>query len=120
MNFKHFNYIFRHAGIYTTEEATMITKDKLLKLQSLYIDQFQRLHHVLKEKRRQYLIDIRREREKLCSIHDQYKDSPKERKLYEKLKALNHYHKKYGVEAILHRKCLEKRAKVKIIWLYLE
>lgn len=103
--------LLKHAGIYTVEEATMITKEKLIRLQTLYIDQFHRLQHVLKEKRRRYLHDLRREREQYCSIHDQVKDSPKERKLYEKLKALNHYHRKYGMEAILHRKYLEKRAK---------
>lgn len=103
--------LLKHAGIYTVEEATMITKEKLIRLQTLYIDQFHRLQHVLKEKRRRYLHELRREREQYCSIHDQVKDSPKERKLYEKLKALNHYHRKYGVEAILHRKYLEKRAK---------
>nr|XP_029735167.1 KAT8 regulatory NSL complex subunit 2-like isoform X1 [Aedes albopictus] len=103
--------LLKHAGIYTAEEATMITKEKLIRLQTLYIDQFHRLQHVLKEKRRKYLNDIRREREQYCSIHDQVKDSPKERKLYEKLKALDHYHRKYGMDAILHRKYLEKRAK---------
>lgn len=103
--------LLKHAGIYTAEEATMITKEKLIRLQTLYIDQFHRLQHVLKEKRRRYLHELRREREQYCSIHDQVKDSPKERKLYEKLKALNHYHRKYGMDAILHRKYLEKRAK---------
>ncbi|EAT43746.1 AAEL004832-PA [Aedes aegypti] len=103
--------LLKHAGIYTAEEATMITKEKLIRLQTLYIDQFHRLQHVLKEKRRRYLHEVRREREQYCSIHDQVKDSPKERKLYEKLKALDHYHRKYGMDAILHRKYLEKRAK---------
>ncbi|XP_055602414.1 KAT8 regulatory NSL complex subunit 2 isoform X2 [Uranotaenia lowii] len=103
--------LLKHAGIYTAEEATMITKEKLIRLQALYIDQFHRLQHVLREKRRRYLHDLRKERETYCSIHDQVKDSPKERKLYEKMKAFNHYHKKYGMESILHRKYLEKRAK---------
>ncbi|XP_055538669.1 KAT8 regulatory NSL complex subunit 2 [Wyeomyia smithii] len=103
--------LLKHAGIYTAEEATLITKEKLIRLQTLYIDQFHRLQHVLKEKRRQYLHELRREREQYCSIHDQVKDTPKERRLYEKLKALNHYHNKHGMEAILHRKYLEKRAK---------
>lgn len=59
---------FRHAGIYTTEEATAITKEKLKRLQSLYIDQFQRLQHVLKEKRRNYLHSVKREKETLCEF----------------------------------------------------
>lgn len=43
------------------------------------------------------------------SIHDQPKDTIRERKLYEKLKALNKYHKRNGVEAILYKKFKEKR-----------
>lgn len=103
--------LLKHAGIYTTEEATMITKQKMMRLQVLYMEQVLRLQHVLKEKRRKYLQAIRKERETLCSIHDQPKETPQERKLYEKLKALNHYHKRHGVEAVLQRKFLEKRNK---------
>jgi KAT8 regulatory NSL complex subunit 2 len=33
-----------------------------------------------------------------------------EQKLYEKLRSLNHYHKRSGVEAVLHKKALERRA----------
>lgn len=43
------------------------------------------------------------------SIHDQPKESIRERKLYEKLKALNKYHKRNGHEAILYKKFVEKR-----------
>lgn len=43
------------------------------------------------------------------SIHDQSKDTIRERKLYEKLKALNKYHKRNGIEAILYKKFKEKR-----------
>ncbi|XP_055700719.1 KAT8 regulatory NSL complex subunit 2 isoform X2 [Phlebotomus papatasi] len=103
--------LLKHASIYTTEEATMITKQKLIRLQSLYVDQFERLHHVLREKRRKYLHSLRRERETYCSIHNQSRDTPRERRLYRKLKALNQYHKKHGVEAVLHRKRLERRNK---------
>lgn len=58
---------FRHAGIYTRQEAIFISENKLTKLQGLYIDQINRLHHILKEKRRQYLHAIRKEREVLCT-----------------------------------------------------
>jgi len=53
-------YIFRHAGVYTAEEIALVFRDKLIRLQSLYIDQFKRLHHRLREKRRQYLHTMRR------------------------------------------------------------
>ena len=55
----------RHAGVYTSEEVALITRDKLIRLQSLYIDQFKRLQHLLKEKRRRYLHTVRAERERL-------------------------------------------------------
>lgn len=47
----------------------------------------------------------------LGSIHDQPKQTVAERKLYEKLKALNHYHRRHGMEAVLHKKFKEKRSK---------
>lgn len=84
-----------------------------MRLRALYIDQLFRLKHVLREKRRAYLHALRTERESLCSIHDQTKDTISERKIYQKLKALNKYQRRNGVEAILHKKFLEKRQKVR-------
>uniref|UniRef100_A0A182QD86 KAT8 regulatory NSL complex subunit 2 n=1 Tax=Anopheles farauti TaxID=69004 RepID=A0A182QD86_9DIPT len=101
----------KHAGIYTAEEVTRITKEKLTRLQTLYIEQVHRLQHVLRERRRSYLKEQRAERDIHCSIYDQIKQTPRERLLYEKLKGLYRYHRKHGVEAILQRKYLEKRAK---------
>lgn len=83
-----------------------------MRLRSLYIDQLYRLKHVLREKRRNYIHALRTERETLCSIHDQAKDTIAERKMYEKLKALNKYQRRNGVEAIMYKKFLEKRQKV--------
>ncbi|XP_021916698.1 KAT8 regulatory NSL complex subunit 2 isoform X2 [Zootermopsis nevadensis] len=101
---------FKHAGVYTTEEVTLVTRDKLIRLQSLYIEQFRRLQHVLKERRRRYLHALKREKETLSSIYNQSRESVREQKLYEKLRSLNHYHKRSGVEAVLHKKALERRA----------
>lgn len=103
---------FKYANVYTLEEISTITKEKLIRLQSLYLEQFKRLRHILKEKRRDYIHALQREKETLCSIANQPRNSIKEQNLYEKLKSLNHYHKRYGVEAILHKKALEKRAAV--------
>lgn len=100
----------KHAGIFQIEEVVKISQEKMIKLQSLYIDQFQRLQKVLREKRRSYMYGVKREKEIYSNIFDQYRDSPRERKLYEKFKAMNHYHqRKHGVEAVLHKKYLEKR-----------
>ncbi|XP_018371937.1 PREDICTED: KAT8 regulatory NSL complex subunit 2 isoform X1 [Trachymyrmex cornetzi] len=102
----------RHAGIFTAEEVIYIAREKLIRLQSLYIDQFRRLQYILKEKRRKYLLALKKEKETLCSIYSQKRETAKEKKLYEKLKALNRYHRRSGVEAILYRKSLERRAQV--------
>lgn len=101
----------KHAGAYTVDEIVTISKDKMQQLQSLYIDQFQRLQYVLREKRRQYLVDLKKEKETYSSIHDQLKDSPRERKLYKNLKAMNRYHRRHGTEALLHKQHLEKKQK---------
>ncbi|XP_011342977.1 KAT8 regulatory NSL complex subunit 2 isoform X2 [Ooceraea biroi] len=102
----------KHAGIFTAEEVIYIAREKLIRLQSLYIEQFRRLQYLLREKRRKYLLTLKKEKETLCSIHNQTKESAKEKKLYEKLKALNRYHRRSGVEAILYRKSLERRAQI--------
>jgi len=101
--------VLKHAGIYTIDEVATISKNKMQRLQSLYIDQFQRLQYVLREKRRCYLQAVKKEKEVYSNINDQLKDSPKERKLYNKLKALNHHHKRFGTESLLYRQFMEKR-----------
>lgn len=55
----------RHAGVYTAEEVALIAREKLIRLQSLYIDQFKRLQHLLKEKKRRYLHSRKVEHETL-------------------------------------------------------
>ena len=57
--------ICRYAGVYTAEEVALIMRDKLIRLQSLYIDQFKRLQHIMKEKRRKYLHTHKQEKETL-------------------------------------------------------
>ncbi|XP_017846870.1 KAT8 regulatory NSL complex subunit 2 isoform X2 [Drosophila busckii] len=101
----------KHAGVYTRAEAVRLSEQKLIKLQGLYRDQLVHLQHVFKQRRRSYMHDIRRERETYCSIHDQLKETPHERKLYEQLKALNGYHRRQGMEAVLYKKMKEKRTR---------
>jgi hypothetical protein len=50
--------------VYTSEEVIRIMRDKLIRLQKLYIDQFQRLRYVLKEERRGYRMAVKREQVK--------------------------------------------------------
>lgn len=58
-------FFLRHAGVYTAEEVALITREKLIRLQSLYIDQFKRLQHLLKEKKRRYLHNRKMEHESI-------------------------------------------------------
>ena len=72
-------------------------RDKLIRLQKLYIDQFQRLQYLLKEERRQYRNSLRKEHEAdLMSIQRQPKETLEDKVAYEQLKALNHYNKPAG------------------------
>ncbi|XP_010792417.1 LOW QUALITY PROTEIN: KAT8 regulatory NSL complex subunit 2-like [Notothenia coriiceps] len=104
----------RHAGVYTAEEVALITREKLIRLQSLYIDQFKRLQHLLKEKKRRYLHNRKVEHETLGSslLTGPEGLSMKERENLKKLKALRRYRRRYGVEALLHRRLRERRQAV--------
>lgn len=60
--------LFRHAGVYTAEEVVYVTREKMMRLQSLYILQFKRLQYILREKRRMYLHALKKEKETLCKL----------------------------------------------------
>jgi len=97
----------KHAGVFTGEEVMRTMRDKLIRLQKLYIEQFGRLGHQLREGRRKYLAQVREEREAgIMNISSQPKDSAQ----YNKLKALTHYHAPAGREALLAGRLREKRA----------
>ncbi|XP_028266684.1 KAT8 regulatory NSL complex subunit 2 isoform X2 [Parambassis ranga] len=104
----------KHAGVYTAEEVALITREKLIRLQSLYIDQFKRLQHLLKEKKRRYLHSRKVEHETLgrSLLTGPEGLSMKERENLKKLKALRRYRRRYGVEALLHRQLRERRQAV--------
>ncbi|XP_068777399.1 KAT8 regulatory NSL complex subunit 2 isoform X4 [Struthio camelus] len=101
----------KHAGVYTAEEVALIMREKLIRLQSLYIDQFKRLQHLLKEKKRRYLHSRKGEHE---AIGNSLLTGPeglmaKERENLKRLKCLRRYRQRYGVEALLHRQLKERR-----------
>ncbi|KAM4702408.1 KAT8 regulatory NSL complex subunit 2 [Discoglossus pictus] len=101
----------KHAGVYTAEEVTLIMREKLIRLQSLYIDQFKRLQHLLKEKKRNYLHSLKTEHETIGTspLTSSEGLSSKERESLKRLKALRRYRKRYGIEALLHRQLRERR-----------
>ncbi|XP_076412813.1 KAT8 regulatory NSL complex subunit 2 isoform X2 [Peromyscus maniculatus bairdii] len=101
----------KHAGVYTAEEVALIMREKLIRLQSLYIDQFKRLQHLLKEKKRRYLHSRKVEHE---ALGNSLLTGPegllaKERENLKRLKCLRRYRQRYGVEALLHRQLKERR-----------
>ncbi|KAB7504567.1 KAT8 regulatory NSL complex subunit 2 [Armadillidium nasatum] len=98
-----------HAGTFTTEEVSRVYLEKLQKLRSLYVGEFKRFTHLLKENKRQYLQALRTEKETMMSIHDQPKENIEERLAYEELKHLAFYHRHSGKEALLHKKFLDKK-----------
>jgi len=99
----------KHAGVYTGEEVMRTMRDKLIRLQKLYIEQFGRLQHKLRESRRGYLAQVREEKEAgMMNISSQ----PRETSQYLRLKALTHYHAPAGREALLAARHREKRAAV--------
>ncbi|XP_030366313.1 KAT8 regulatory NSL complex subunit 2 isoform X2 [Strigops habroptila] len=102
----------RHAGVYTAEEVALIMREKLIRLQSLYIDQFKRLQHLLKEKKRRYLHSRKGEHEAIGSslLTGAEGLMAKERESLKRLKCLRRYRQRYGAEALLHRQLRERRA----------
>jgi len=101
----------RHAGVYTPEEVVMTTRDKLVKLQTLYVDQFKRLHHQLKDARRRYLNGCKKEKESGVASAP-YPDTPSERRAVAKLRSLRRFQRHRGTEALLHHQLQEKRLQV--------
>ena len=104
----------KHAGVYAAEEVSLILRDKMLRLQNLYIEQFKRFQYLLKEKKKKYLINKKIEKEingikTISQTISQNMVSKKERQDYHKLSALWRYQRSHGTEALLKEKSNEKR-----------
>ncbi|WAR05797.1 KANL2-like protein [Mya arenaria] len=98
----------KHAGVYTAEEVALVMRDKLIRLQSLYIEQFKRLQHVMKERRRKYLHSVDKEREQFGAV-GQYARDLDNHENWSRYTAMKRYHRRYGTEALLHRQSKERR-----------
>ncbi|XP_033099667.1 KAT8 regulatory NSL complex subunit 2-like isoform X2 [Anneissia japonica] len=103
--------VLKHAGVYTAEEVALISKEKLIRLQSLYINQFKRLQHVMREKRRRYLAE-RSIEEQTIGLNIGKVSDPKESKKLMKLHAMKRYRKRRGCEALLALKSKQRRIQV--------
>ena len=121
----------KYAGAYSAEEVIRLMREKLIRLQKLYIDQFQRLRYLLKEEARKFNIRLVLERDilDLGSIwmnsrlespvpttnketNERLERSSVDNASYEKLKALSHYQNPKGFEAVLHYQQMERRMKL--------
>lgn len=101
----------KHAGVFTTDEIMRTMRDKLIRLQKLYIEQFYRLQYHLKEYRRTYLRQVKEEKDAgLMAIHTQPRDGAGQQDKYNQLKELSHYHAPAGREAMKANKLRKKRA----------
>ncbi|KAL1446450.1 hypothetical protein WDU94_012316, partial [Cyamophila willieti] len=97
------------AGAYTGEELLKNSIEKATKLHSLYCSQLNQLRQIYIEKKRQYLQDLKKEKELYCSIHNQKKTSIQEMRRYKLLKASMGYGRKHRLDAILAKRGHEKR-----------
>ncbi len=62
-------------------------RDKLIRLQKLYIEQFGRLQHLLREQRRRYRRAVRKEKEEqLMPVSAQPRDTPAEVEDYDRIR----------------------------------
>ena len=121
----------KYAGAYSAEEVIRLMREKLIRLQKLYIDQFQRLRYLLKDEARKFNIRLLLERDildlgsiwmnsRLENGSSSGKDVDKKElcgnlensALYEKIKALSHYQNPKGLEAVLHHQQMERRVKL--------
>ncbi|KAH3730878.1 KAT8 regulatory NSL complex subunit 2-like [Dreissena polymorpha] len=98
----------KHAEVYTAEEVALVMRDKLIRLQSLYIEQFKRLQHVMKERRRKYMHTVGHEKDSFGAI-GQYSKDLESQENWSRYTAMKRYHRRYGMEALLHRQSKERR-----------
>ncbi|KAF2352557.1 hypothetical protein FHG87_016683 [Trinorchestia longiramus] len=98
------------AGVWTDVETVRVHLMHLNKLKHAYLEEFEGLRHQMRENRRRYLQEVAAEHQSLTSIHRQPKDSVEERLAYARLKALRHYRRHHGREALLREAYVEKRS----------
>lgn len=101
----------RYADVLTPEEVVATAQSKLIRLQSLYIEQFKRLFHLLKERKRQYIHDLRKEikEEKVSGTESLVDPNDIEGMDEDEIYALATYRRRTGVEALLRKKQQKRR-----------
>uniref|UniRef100_H2YWI2 KAT8 regulatory NSL complex subunit 2 n=1 Tax=Ciona savignyi TaxID=51511 RepID=H2YWI2_CIOSA len=98
----------KYAGVYTAEEVISMSKQRLVRLQSLYIDQFKHLHGTLLERRRKYLVDKAMEEQQGSSTSNAQLSRSDQHHLQD-LKSLVNFRRKSGPDLLLHKKLKRRR-----------
>lgn len=99
----------KHAGIYTTEEVSAILRDKMTRLQSLYMNELGYLQYLLKEKYKKYINTVRSQQDVFQFSPFKLSNGNLPSDDYNKLKAMMRYHRYHGSEALLRMQFKEKR-----------
>ena len=99
--------LFRNASVYTEEEILRTLRDKMIRLRRLYIEQYNHIQYVLKEKRLKFIQSQRLEDEMFGDHHSfrNYPDSPD----FPQLQAMLRYHKTFGPDSLLQDKAKKNR-----------
>lgn len=99
----------KHAGIYTAEEVSAILRDKMIRLQSLYVNETNYIQYLYKEKYKKYINQVRSQQDVFQFIPFKLTNGNLPSDDYNKLKSLMRYHRYHGSEALLRNQLKEKR-----------
>lgn len=101
----------RHSGAYTAEEIAHVLRDKMLRLQTLYINLLNYYRYMLKSKMRDYYLNLKNEKSILVdsNVVETNFDQLKEQEDYKLLKAMYKYHNISGSEKIIKEAACEIR-----------
>lgn len=101
----------RHAGVYSAEEIAHVLRDKMLRLQTLYINLLNYYRYLLKNKMRDYHNNLRLERAMNInsSLNEAIAIQRNEHEDYKILKTMHKYHNISGHEKIVKNAASEIR-----------
>lgn len=97
----------QNAGVWTEEEAARLTKEKLVRLQGLYSNQFKRLRHLLQLRYRHYHRELDQARR--AATYNLGKPIPRYFIPKRQSQAIRHYKRRSGVEKLLYQLSRERR-----------
>jgi len=98
----------KHAGVYTAEEIALITRDKLIQLQSLYAEYLNVLKRRYGRKRVEFHKRVKAEKDTLGPLWTSA-ITPRQRMKLEQLNAWRRYHCHLGEEGLLYQQSQKRR-----------